>query len=207
MNNKERTLIISPHIDDEVLGCYCVLHENAHVMECGVDKFHVVNREERIEELKGLQKYKKFTFEVFDNRVNNYAIRDLIHQIEEQINLIKPEKIFIPYPSYNQYHVTVYDASLVALRHHDENHFVKKVLGYEEVHSFLWDYTHDINSTFKGNYFVPIDIDDKIKSYKFLKSQVRGHRSPEMLKLIARMRGVQSNYKNAESFQILRWVD
>ena len=84
---------------------------------------------------------------------------------------------------------------------------LKKVLAYEEVHSFLWDYTHDINSTFKGNYFVPIDIDDKIKSYKFLKSQVRGHRSPEMLKLIARMRGVQSNYKNAESFQILRWID
>ena len=38
----ERTLVISPHIDDEVLGCYAALHDNCHVMECGVDKFHVV---------------------------------------------------------------------------------------------------------------------------------------------------------------------
>jgi LmbE family N-acetylglucosaminyl deacetylase len=203
----ERTLVISPHIDDEVLGCYCALHDNAHVMECGVDKFHVVNREERLKELEALAKYRKFTFNVFENKVNNYVIRDLIHEIEDQINLIKPDKIFIPYPSYNQDHVTVYDAALVALRHHDINHFVKKVVAYEEVHSFLWDYTHDINSTFKGNYFVPIDIEDKIKSYKFLKSQVRGHRSPEMLRLIARMRGVQGNFENAEAFQILRWVD
>ena len=54
---------------------------------------------------------------------------------------------------------------------------------------------------------MPIDIEDKIKSYGFLKSQVRGHRSPEMLRLIARMRGVQSNFANAEAFQVLRWVD
>ena len=202
----ERTLVISPHIDDEVLGCYCALHDNAHVMECGVDKFHVVNREERLKELEALAKYKKFTFNVFENKVNNYVIRDLIHEIEDQINLIKPDKIFIPYPSYNQDHVTVYDAALVALRHHDINHFVKKVVAYEEVHSFLWDYTHDINSTFKGNYFVPIDIEDKIKSYKFLKSQVRGHRSPEMLRLIARMRGVQGNCENAEAFKLIRLI-
>ena len=72
----ERTLVISPHIDDEVLGCYCALHDNAHVMECGVNKFHVVNREERLKELEALAKYRKFTFNVFENKVNNYVIRD-----------------------------------------------------------------------------------------------------------------------------------
>ena len=71
----ERTLVISPHIDDEVLGCYAALHDNCHVMECGVDKFHVVDREERLEELKALAEYKKFTFKVFENKVNNYTIK------------------------------------------------------------------------------------------------------------------------------------
>ena len=158
---------------------------------------------------KNFHSYQELSNDELRNKTHGFKdqLNKNLAEIEDQINEIKPEKIFIPYPSYNQDHVTVYDASLVALRHHDVNHFVKKVVAYEEVHSFLWDYTHDINSTFKGNYFVPIDIEDKITSYKFLKSQVRGHRSPEMLRLIARMRGVQGNFENAEAFQILRWVD
>jgi len=202
-----KSLIISPHIDDELLGCFSFLNENTHVVECGVDEFHIVDRNERLRELKNLSKHCGFTYQVFDNVVNNYVMQDLIPIIEEQINKIKPDKVFIPYPSYNQDHIAVYGASLVALRHHDINFFVKKVLVYEEVHSFLWDCTHDINSSFKPNYFVPLDIEDKIFSYNLLKSQVRRHRSPETLRQIAFLRGVQSNMNNAESFQIIRWVD
>ena len=84
--------------------------------------------------------------------------------------------------------------------------FVKKVLIYEQPHVFLWDYTNDINSTIKPNYFVPIDIKRKIKAYKLMKTQVRGFRSPETLKKIAALRGKQSNCDYAEAFQIIRWV-
>ena len=52
-----------------------------------------------------------------------------------------------------------------------------------------------------------LDIENKINSYKLLESQVRGHRSPEILTTLAKLRGMQSGYDYAEAFQILRWVD
>lgn len=95
MNKK--TLIISPHVDDELLGCFSFLNEDAHVIECGVDLFHVVTREERLEELKNLSEHCGFTYDVFlDNKVNNYVMQNLIPIFEEQINKVKPDKVFIP---------------------------------------------------------------------------------------------------------------
>ena len=55
--------------------------------------------------------------------------------------------------------------------------------------------------------YLKISIDEKIKSYNFLKSQVRGHRSPEMLRLMARFRGIQGDMENSEAFQIIRWIE
>ena len=71
----------------------------------------------------------------------------------------------------------------------------------------MWDYNHNISGTFKPNYYKGIDIENKINSYQLLESQVRGHRSPEILTTLAKLRGMQSGNDYAESFQILRWVD
>ena len=35
MNN---TLIIAPHIDDEVLGCFSILNDSTTVLYCGMDE-------------------------------------------------------------------------------------------------------------------------------------------------------------------------
>ena len=40
-----------------------------------------------------------------------------------------------------------------------------------------------------------------------MKTQVRSFRSPDHLKASAKLRGTQGNCKDAEAFQILRWVD
>ena len=202
-----KNLIISPHIDDETLGCGGILDENSFVLECGVDKFHVVSREKRIEELENAQKILGFNFNTLTNLVNNYDVPTLIDQLSDEINKIKPEKVFIPYPSYNQDHKAVYEASLIALRPHDINFFVKKVLVYEQPHVFLWDHSHNMNTSFKPNYFVSIDIERKKQAYLSLKSQVRNFRSPEFVEELARVRGRQSQLNFAEAFQIIRWVE
>jgi len=207
MPKNYKRLIISPHIDDEILGCGGILDEDTFVLECGVDKFHIVSDEERIKELGEAKKILSFDFEVLENEVNHYKINNLIDPLSHFINTIKPEEIYIPYPSYNQDHRIVYEAAIIALRPHDINFFVKKVFAYEEAQVFLWDQTHNINGQFKPNYFRQIDIDRKIAAYKCLKSQVRSFRSPEFLKDLAAMRGRQSNYDFAEGFQILRYVD
>ena len=203
-----RRLVISPHIDDEILGCGGSLDENTFVLEIGVDEFHVVAREERIRELESAQAKLKFTFDILKgNVVNSYKINELIDPIAQYINEIKPEEIYIPYPSYNQDHRATYEASLIALRPHDINYFVKKVLVYEETQVFLWDYSHDLNGSFKPNFFREIDIEKKIEAYKLLKSQVRSFRSPEMLRELAKIRGRQSQLDFAEAFQVIRYID
>ena len=115
--------------------------------------------------------------------------------------------MYIPYPSYNQDHRVVYEASLVALRPHDRNFFVKKVFTYEQPHVFLWDNSHQINGCFKPNYYKPIDIKRKIKAYELMETQVRTFRSSKMLESMAQLRGSQSNLEYAEAFQILRFVE
>ena len=127
-----KKLIISPHIDDEVLGCGGILDNDAFVLHCGVEDRSNVSSEERIKEIEEVRKFLGFKMKLLKNTVNNYKVNDLISEFERTINELKPDQVYIPYPSYNQDHKAVYEASLVALRPHDVNFFVKKVLIYEQ---------------------------------------------------------------------------
>ena len=200
-------LVISPHIDDEVLGCGGSIDDRTFVLECGVDDFHIVPRQERINELEAAQKLLSFEFRILDNVVNHYEVTNLIQGITDSINFVKPKEIYIPYPSYNQDHQEVYRAAMIALRPHDLNYFVPRVFVYEETQVVLWDNSHNINGLFKPNYYREIDIERKVAAYRCLKSQVRSFRSAEFLQEIAQLRGRQSGKKYAEAFQCLRFVE
>lgn len=200
-------LVISPHIDDEVLGCGGSIDDRTFVLECGVDDFHIVPRQERINELEAAQKLLGFEYRILDNVVNHYEVTNLIQGITDAINFIKPKEIYIPYPSYNQDHQEVYRAAMIALRPHDLNYFVPRVFVYEETQVVLWDNSHNINGLFKPNYYREIDIERKLAAYRCLKSQVRSFRSAEFLQEIAQLRGRQSGKKYAEAFQCLRFVE
>jgi len=131
-----KKLVISPHIDDEVLGCGGILDKDTFVLYCGVENRYVngdmsISVVTRINELKKVSKFLNFDFKLLDNKVNNFQLKDLIGEFEEVISRLKPQQIYIPYPSYNQDHRIVYEASLIATRPHDINFFVKKVLVYE----------------------------------------------------------------------------
>jgi len=201
-----KALIISPHADDEVLGCGGFLAKNGKdcfVYYVGVDEFHIISREERLEEIRKVAALLGFKWEYnATNKVNNYKEVELIGVLEELVNRLKPEMVFIPHPSYNQDHRAVFNAVMIALRPHDKNFLVKKVLVYEEPHSITWDV-----APMNPNYFLEIDIEKKIAAYKLEKSQVRGMRSPAMLRAIAELRGAHINVPYAEAFQIMRWVD
>jgi LmbE family N-acetylglucosaminyl deacetylase len=202
-----KKMVISPHIDDEVLGCGGIIDEKTFIVECGVDEFHIVSREERILELEKVQQALGFKYRVYDNQVNRYEIAPIIEQVTQAINQYRPDEIYIPYPSYNQDHQVVYKACMVALRPHDVNYFVKKVFVYEETQVIAWDYSHSIGQSFKPNFFREIDIEKKLACYEMLKSQVRSFRSPEFLRELAQIRGRQAMVKNAEAFQCLRYVE
>ena len=202
-----RKLIIAPHVDDDVLGCGGIMDSDSFVIYCGLDESGIPDRPDtdiRLDEINKVIGITNHKFEILNNLVNRYNEYDLINDFERVINNYKPKEVYLPHPSYNQDHRAVYNAALVALRPHDRNHFVNKVLIYEQPHMFFWD---NGGIDFKANYFVPINIEKKIKVYKYMESQVRSFRDPKHVKSMAKLRGGQSNCDYAEAFQVLRWVD
>ena len=203
-----RKMIIAPHVDDEVLGCGGILTEGCIVVHCGLAENQKhgnknFSRKERLNEFEEVKNATGCTSILLSHPVNSFACANLINDLEKVINKQRPDIIFMPSASYNQDHREVYEASVIALRPHDINYFVKRVVMYEQPQDF-WN---GKDSGIQPNYFVPIDIEKKINLYTMLKSQVRKHRSPEMLRDLARMRGHQSNVDFAEAFQIIRWVE
>lgn len=202
-----KKLIISPHVDDDILGCGGILDKNSLVIYCGIDDFHVISRDERIVEAELAAKLLGHNFKILHgNKVNSYKCADLIDQLSKEINAYKPDQVYIPYPSYNQDHQEVYKSSLIALRPHDINYFVKEILIYEQPHVYLWDHSYNIDDKFKPNCFFPINVDKKIEAYNCMKSQVRNFRSSKQIRALATLRGAQCNQEFAESFMIIRSI-
>lgn len=197
-----KNMVIAPHIDDEVFGCGGILDDSFYVYFCGVEKFRIISRKERVEEIKTVQKFLGYHWTLnLKSEVNHYTVQDFIPLLENEINNIRPDTIYIPYPSYNQDHQTIYSASQIALRPHDTNHFVKNVYIYESM-DFLWK-----NEPYVVNRFADIGtkgIERKLHAYQLHRSQVRGHRKPSLIKALACIRGTTCNCDYAEAFVIGR---
>jgi LmbE family N-acetylglucosaminyl deacetylase len=193
-------LILSPHADDEVLGCFSFLSPNSYVVYFGIEDRVDVSRCQRIEEVQRSATRSGFRWESLEHRVNRYDARDLIRPIEDIIGRLRPDTVLLPQPSYNQDHRAVYDAAVVALRPHDRNWFVRNVLVFEQPDSILWPHGGER----EPNLFRPISIADKLHSYELYASQVRAHRSPELVTALAKLRGAQSGQDYAEGFTVRR---
>jgi len=196
------TLVFSPHIDDEVLGCFSWLQESTHVLFAGLEDRPTIPKTTRIAEITAASERLGFSWNVLNNTVNQYKCDALIAPFEAAINQYKPIRVLIPEPSYNQDHRAVYDASIVATRPHDTNWFVQEVLIFEQPHSVMWRHAAQP----EPNYFVEISIEDKLSAYALYASQVRGHRSPATVSALAQLRGAQINAASAEAFFAKRVV-
>ena len=202
-----KKLVISPHADDEVLGCSSILDKDSFVYICGVDesKFPMdsTSVNERLKCLDEASKVLGFSYRYNDeSKVNYYKENEFIDIFEKLINEFKPQSVFIPCPDYNQDHKAIHHAAIIALRPHDKNFFVNRVLVYEMSHNAVWNPVK-----MNLNYFVPLDVQNKMLAYSKYGTEVRGMRSPEMLEHVARIRGAAINAKSAEAFEIIRWVD
>ncbi len=202
-----KKLILAPHADDEVLGCGGILDKDSYVYICGVDESKMSVGETpvntRVQALQNVANFLGFKFDYSkEMKVNFYDERYLIDTFEKLINKLRPEMVFIPCPDYNQDHKAVYKAAIIALRPHDTNFFVKKVLMYETSQNAIWN-----PRQMTLNYFVRIDVKRKIKAYEMYTTEVRSMRSSDMLFDIAKIRGKASNNEFAEAFETIRWVD
>jgi LmbE family N-acetylglucosaminyl deacetylase len=196
------TLIFSPHVDDEVLGCFSFLNERSHVLYGGVEERPSIPRSQRLAELEDSATHLGFRWTLLDSPVNHYVAAALIAPMEALILQYKPHTVLLPEPSYNQDHRAFYDAALVATRPHDTLPLVPEVLIYEQPHSVMWPHTPPAEPAV----FIPVDISAKLAAYARYASQVRGHRSPETVAALAALRGAQILVPHAEAFHARRIV-
>ncbi len=197
------TLIFSPHVDDEVLGCFSFLDRNTLVVFAGIESRINISRAQRIDELDASVNALGFNYRILENKVNHYKAEELIEPFEAAISQAQPVTVLLPIRSYNQDHRAVYAAALVATRPHDTNWRVDRVLGFEQPHSEIWPY--EIHA--KPAWYRKINIEEKLIAYARYASQVRGHRSPATVSALAAMRGAEIGEAHAEAFHVMRWID
>lgn len=203
-------LIIAPHPDDEVLGCTSFLgDENVAIIYVTLmhplfpDKRNQIEKDIIVEAL-GIKAFAMNGLAKLTNHLDVVPQADLIDGFEKIIAGCQPDIALIPNPSYNQDHRAVYSASLTAMRPHDKNYFVKRILAYEQPETFG---TMGVQYSFAPTYYRVVDIKQKVKLLRIYKSQLRGHRSLAHVEAIARLRGMQSNMRHAEAFEVVRWTD
>ncbi len=235
LNFKKQTLlIISPHPDDEVLGCGGLIKrvkdEGGKVyvlfLTVGVtldnSKTGISTGHERVKEIENVAKYLKFDDyriaffgDDFHLKLDKIPQKDMMNEIENGIkislNTIKPTIVTTPiYPDYNQDHRVCTEAVLAATRPApvDTKPFQKVVLGYESVPTANWWNTNAPNL----NFYLSLkdeDLKTKLTALKLYRSQIRNGahpRSTQSMKNLAHYRGIESGASAAEAFFTYRMI-
>ena len=215
------TLVIAPHMDDEVLGCGGTIARHKASGDA-VWVIFVANRiydhqfdpaKNAIEETHSLKAkeilgYDEAIFLNLDDERLDVAVQDIIIPLERHIAEIKPTIVYVPFRGdNNQDHRAVFDATRVALRPLATN-FVRDIFMYEVPSSTdqsppLWD------SFFLPNYYIDITEfwDKKIKALRCYDTEKRVYpnpRSSEALKVLSQRRGIEGGFNCAEAFMVLR---
>lgn len=194
-------VVLSPHRDDEALGVggTLVYPDKVHIHYFN-SRHPNVDPEVYDGEAKAVKNalhcttsYSKY---MGVNHLDQYPLSYHITEIENLLNEHMPDTLLIPAPCRNQDHQTVYQAALVAIRPHDINWYVPTVLLYE-VPEYL-------ENSFIPHVYVPIDIQRKIELFKLYQSQQRNYRTPDHIRALAQVRGMQCNEPYAEAFMEVR---
>ena len=223
---KKKILILSPHADDEILGCggfiskYSNKNYDINVLiltnaNKGAPEIYTSKKIEQIRrEAKIANKLVGTKNLFFENlpalNLNNYPIYKISNIIDKYILDINPEIILIP--SLNDIHddhKIIFKASKIAMRINKESN-LKKILSYEVLSETEWN---ENEKSFNPNYFVSlkkIDINNKVKAFLKYKSQVKKFphpRSKESIMNLSRVRGSQVFMQYAEAFKVEKILD
>lgn len=231
--SKQKILVVSPHADDETLGCGGLLAKakkyGAKTYVCVVSvgdlKHYVQNmkvttgktREEELMSAMKVLKVDDCVILIKDSnrymRLDAMPQRDLMELIEEDnklaINKLKPTLVALPHPSSNQDHVAVFHAGFAACRPHlpGKKWMPKTVIVYENPQCF-WS-TEDFH--FYPTFYVDITstLSLKLKAYSCHASQVPQPPHPaslEGVKKLAELRGSHISRAAAEAFECWRFI-
>ena len=228
---KETLLIIAPHADDEILGCYGLIKK---VKENGGKVFvqiltlggyekiegEKITKEEWTEEL--IKVSQVLGIDDYDIAYTNNEIQhidskpqdELIGYIESKSKIsiakIKPTIVAIPTIfSSHQDHTTAYKIAITALRPHPQKttHMPQLILSYESPEYYFWSAYSEFGR-FQPNFYLNLDKNEITKKSEILNmysTQMReSQRGGESLFSLAKIRGNEIGLEYAEAFHINR---
>ena len=223
---KKNILILSPHADDEILGCGGFISKFSK-QNYQINVLILTNASKGAPEIYSSEEIKKLRNEAkiangiigtknlfFENlpalNLNNYPFYKITNIIDKYIKDINPEIVLIP--SINDIHddhKIIFKASKVSMRLNKKTK-LKKILSYEVLSETEWN---ENEKSFNPNYFVTLDksdINKKIKAFLKYKSQVKKFphpRSKEAIINLSRVRGSQAFEEFAEAYRIEKIID
>ena len=222
-----RTLIISPHPDDEVIGAGGLIAKlssegsQVWVIFAVVDAFRhyglskattLQDRKAEIEEVSDILGYRHETLYEGMNlmeKLDTVPLREMVDKLEDSYNRIRPDLLVLPHgDDFDQDHVRCFRAAFAAARPLPQKlgkFFPKRVLTYESP-KLVWS-----SKSFHPTFYVDITdrMDAKIEALQAYRSQLRSPpdvRSPENLRALAYLRGSEVGYEYAEGYSVLRWI-
>ena len=223
---KKKVLILSPHADDEILGCGGLIskysRQNYDIVVVILTNANLGAPEIfKSKEIVKLRKEAKLANDFigtkslfFENlpaiNLNNFPFYKISNVIDKYIKNINPEIVLIPsvYDIHDD-HKIIFRAAKVSLRPNKKSN-LKKILSYETVSETEWN---ENGKSFNPNYFIQLkksDIDKKIKAFFKYKSQVKKSphpRSKEGIMNLSRFRGSQAFTEFAEAFRVEKILD
>lgn len=219
-----RVIVVSPHPDDETLGCAGTLFwhrekgDSLHwlIMTCldeksGYNKQTIDKRNIEISNV--AESYLFSSVRKLDyptTTLDAVPIKDIIGKVAEHFQDIQPEIIYLPYPGdiHTDHDVTfkVLSSCTKWFRHP----YVTRILLYETISETDFAINPDINS-FRPNVFVNISdfMDKKLAVMKMYEGEMAGHpfpRSEETIRALAVFRGAQAGFSAAEAFMLLKEI-
>ena len=216
----KKVLIISPHPDDETIGCGGTILSHKfkgdrvyQLIMTQMSKKHgwsnkkIITRKKEIKKVSTAYKFSNtYQLNFPASRLDSIPFEDLIKKTFQVIKKTNPEIIYMPYHMdvHTDHQITakVVQACIKWFR----APFIKKVLMYETISETDFNFLSLEN--FKPNTFVDISnfIKTKNKILSIYKSEIGKHPFPrnfEAVRSLAILRGAQSGYNFAEGFHLV----
>lgn len=219
-----KILVISPHPDDETLGCGGTLLKfrdegdsiywliiTVMKKELGFSRETINEKEKEIAKVSKLYNFKDIVnLRLTETKIDTLSMSYLVPKIYTCISKLKPDTIFVNNRSdIHKDHNVVFKAAINATKPFRSN-FVRRIFMYETISET--DLVPPlIENIFLPNVFVNISkyIEKKLEIMENYKTEIMDYplsRSLSSIKALARLRGSQIGVEYAEAFMLLREI-
>ena len=213
----KKILIISPHPDDEIIGCGATLSKFKNktiywliitkmTKNSGFSEKKIKRRKKEIEKVsKKLNIKKTINYDFDTGSLNKGNLKKLIQNLSVTLNQLKPDTILCPFINdshSDHFFVTYAINSIIKIFRHP---YIKLALMYETLSETNFNF---VKKGFKPNFYIDVSkfLNKKISLTKIYKSEFKKHpfpRNSRSIKALAELRGSESGYDYAEAYQLI----